>query len=73
MKRTGAFHVTHKFTGKTLARHALVTPYLAQQGGGLAVRRDDIWYAVNYPGFKLEDGERKFPVTVLAEVQENTP
>lgn len=60
----------HKFTGKTLARHALVTPFLAQHGGGLAVRRDGVWYSVNYPGFTVKPGERKYPVTVLQEAQE---
>ena len=67
MKRNGPFQVIHKYTGRTLARHAVVTPFLAQQGGGLAVRRDEIWYAVDYPRFRVRKGEKKYPVSVIQE------
>ncbi len=66
-KLSGPFQVIHKYTGRTLARHAVVTPFLAQRGGGQAVRRDEVWYAIDYDGFKLKDGEKKYPVVILQE------
>lgn len=50
-------HVYEVATGRLLDADAIVSPYLFETSGGLAVKRGRSWASTTYPGFELAPGE----------------
>lgn len=55
-------------TGEVLDPDALPTPYMLADWpsrSGVAVKRNGCWYAVDYPGFRLNKGEKPLKVRIV--------